>query len=418
MNPTTPVPAKKPRASKADIPSQKAQRQKPSPKVQKELHVRAGGRCHICNTYVLESTDLGYYAFNRGEMAHIVGQSLNLISPRSDFPLAKELRDEVDNFLLLCADHHQTIDNTLAQGDFTVELLREIKRQHEDHIRHVTGLPTRTSHTGIVRLVGRIRGYTTQLTRAECNSATIHHTPARFADFALDLRRQGTEIDLVPFGEPEEDIELYYKNVRKRINEGLSLIRQGVEQGLLDHLSVFGFARIPALVCLGFSLGNKIGTTLFQRRRVDADHWHWLPNTPVQTFDWSLMRAGSDTTRVALILNVSGSIHLSELPLHIDDCYSVFLIKTADVAPNPDAILSVASLTEFRQCYRRWLAHLETEHKFAPAIHLFPAVPPAVAIACGLDLMPHTQPALIVYDRMPHDFCFALTVNEQMTSGL
>ncbi len=414
MNPANSPSPKKSRAPKVKTPNQKAQRKNPSTKMQRELYVRAGGRCHICNAYVLESADLGYYDFNRGEMAHIVGQSLDKKSPRSNYPLAKELRDEEDNFLLLCADHHQTIDKPQAQQDFTVDLLREIKRQHEDRIRHVTSLSTRTNHTAIVRLVGCIRGCTTQLTRAECNSATIHHTPARFADFALDLHRQGTEIDLVPFGEPEEDVDLYYKNVHKRINDRLSLIRQGVERGQLEHLSIFGFARIPVLVCLGFSLGNKVGTTIFQRRRVDANHWHWQPDAPIQHFDWHLVRTGSDTTRVVLILNVSGSIHPSELPPAIDESYFVFLIKTTGVAPNPDAILSVASLNEFRSCYRRWLAYLETEHKFAPAIHMFSAVPPAVAVACGLDLMPHAQPALVVYDRMPQNFAPALTVNEQV----
>lgn len=397
-------PAKKPTAAK------EAQRQKPSAKVQKLLYVRAGGRCQICNDYVLESTDLGFYPFNRGEMAHIVGQSLDDKSPRSNYPLAKEMRDDIDNFLLLCATHHQTIDNAIAQGNFTVELLREIKRRQENHIYHVTGLP-HSSQTCIVRLVGRIRGYTVQLTRAECNSATLHHTPSRFADFALDLHRQGTEIDLTHFGEPEDDANLYYKNIRKSIGESLGLIRQGIEGGHIDHLSIFGFARIPVLTYLGFSLGNKVGATLFQRRHVDEKHWHWLPEASTQQFEWQVLQDGSDPTRVAVILNVSGSIHRQELPTHIDETYHVFLIQPVSADPNPDAVLSMASLEEFRQCYRRWLANLETKHKFASAIHLFPAVPPAVAIACGLDLMPHSQPALVIYDRMPIQFTAALTIN-------
>lgn len=410
MDSATPAAANTHRPAKKPAAPKEAQRQKPSAQVQKLLYVRAGGRCQICNDYVLESTDLGFYPFNRGEMAHIVGQSLDDKSPRSNYPLAKELRDDIDNFLLLCASHHQTIDNALAQGDFTVELLRELKRRQENHIYHVTGLP-HSSQTCIVRLVGRIRGNTVQLTRAECNSATLHHTPSRFADFALDLHRQGTEIDLTHFGEPEEDVDLYYKNVRKRIGEGLGLIRQGIEGGHIDHLSIFGFARIPVLTYLGFSLGNKVGATLFQRRRVDEKPWYWLPEAPVQHFEWQPLQPGSDPTHVAVIMNISGSIHRQELPAQIDDTYTIFLLKPADTVPNPDVVLSVASLEEFRKCYRSWLAHLEIEHKFAPAIHLFPVVPPAVAIACGLDLMPHTQPALVIYDRMPREFAPALTIN-------
>ncbi|TGE20897.1 SAVED domain-containing protein [Hymenobacter metallicola] len=412
MASSTPATAKAQRTTKDPSVKKEAQRQKPSAKVQKLLYVRAGGRCQICNDYVLESTDLGFYPFNRGEMAHIVGQSLDDKSPRSNYPLAKELRDNIDNFLLLCAMHHQTIDNAIAQKNFTVELLREIKRRQENHIYHVTGIP-HSSSTCIVRLIGRIRGKTVQLTAAECNGATLHHTTPRFADFALDLHRQGTEIDLTLLGEPEEDPEFYYRGARKIIVEKLAIIRQGVESGHIEHLSVFGFARIPVLAFLGFSLGNKVGSTLFQRRRVDEKHWHWLPDAPVQNFEWLPVQTGSNPLHVAIIVNVSGSIHRQELPPHIDDTYTVFLIRPTGVAPNPDAVLSVASLDEFRKCYRNWLAYLETEHKFTPAIHLFPAVPPAVAVSIGLDLMPHSQPSIVVYDRMPHDFYNVLVINEK-----
>ena len=410
----SPLKSPKPTTGKnTELPAKKAaQRKKPRAEVKQLLYLRAGGRCQFCNDDLSESADFGHHSLNRGEMAHIVGQSLDEASPRSSYPLAKELRDEVDNFILLCATHHHKIDHPAAQQDFPVELLRQIKRKQEEHIRYVTGLP-HSNHTCIVRLVGRIRGYTVQLTRAECNSATLHHNPPRFADFALDIHRQGTEIDLTRLGEPEDGPELYYQGVRKQINEQLVTIRQGIEGGHIDHLSVFGFARIPVLAYLGFSLGNKVGATLFQRRRVDEKHWHWLPGASVQQFEWQLLQGGSDFTRVAVILNISGSIHRQELPAHIDETYHVFLIQPVGADPNPDAVLSIASLDEFRQCYRRWLAYLETKHKFASAIHLFPAVPPAVAIACGLDLMPHSQPALIIYDRMPQQFAAALILNSK-----
>ncbi|QKG54870.1 hypothetical protein [Hymenobacter sp. BRD67] len=70
---------KKPAAATSE-----AQRKALSPKVKQLLYVRAGGRCQLCQDYLLESDELGYYEFNRGEMAHIVGQSLNATSPREN----------------------------------------------------------------------------------------------------------------------------------------------------------------------------------------------------------------------------------------------------------------------------------------------------------------------------------------------
>lgn len=389
--------------------SSSPQRKKVSPKVQKLLYTRAGGRCQLCQTYLLESDDIGYYEFNRGEMAHIVGQSLNSSSPRSDYSLPKEFRDEVDNFMLLCATHHQTIDQAIAQGDFTVELLRELKQKREAHIKHVTGIP-QNHKTCIIRLVGRIRGNTVQITRSECNGATLFHTPSRFADFSLDFHRQGVEVDMTPLGEPEEN-PYYYSVAKQMVDQQLQIIRQGIERAEIEHLSIFGFARIPILVYLGFQLGNKVGHTLFQRRRTDAKHWHWRNDSPTQQFEWRLLQECPDKRNVSLILNISGSIQVGELPAEITVTSTIYEIRTKDITPNPDAVLTQSSLQEFRQCYRLFLATLEANHKLATSIHLFPSVPLSIAMACGLDLMPHAHPELIIYDRMPRQFTAVLSVN-------
>lgn len=387
----------------------KAQRKKPAAQVQKLLYTLAGGRCQLCQTYLLESDDIGYYEFNRGEMAHIVGQSLDDASPRGNYPLAKNLRDEVDNLMLLCPTHHQVIDQAIAQGDFTVELLRRLKTERELHIKHVTGIP-QDYRTCIVRLVGRIRENTVQITRSECNSATLFHSPSRFANFALDYHRQGVEMDITGLGEPEDN-PVYYEMARRVIDQQLQLIRQGIEQNEIVHLSVFAFARIPILVYLGFKLGNKVGSTLFQRRRVDANHWHWLNEEIVQAFEWKLLRSSANKSKVAFILNVSGSIHEEELPDEVKDDHNIYVISPAGVDPGPDTVLTQQSLVEFRNCYRALLAHIETQHKPIERIHVFPAVPLSVAIACGSDLMPHAHPELVVYDRMPRNFKYALSIN-------
>lgn len=387
----------------------KVQRKPLSPKIKTLLYTRAGGYCQLCHTYLLESDDIGYYEFNRGEMAHIVGQSLDTTSPRSDFPLPKESRDEVDNLMLLCAIHHQTIDSRIAQGDFTVELLRDLKREQEARIKHVTGIP-QNHKTCIVRLIGRIRGNIVQITRSECNGATLFHTPSRFADFSLDFNRQGVEVDLNSLGEPEEN-PYYYPMAMRLVDERIQLIRQGIEGAEIEHLSIFALARIPVLVYFGFQLGNKVGNTIFQKRRTDAKHWHWLKESATRQFEWMQVQNAPDKRKVALILNVSGSIDTGELPDEIISDFNIYVLKTKDIDPNPDVILTQESLQEFRTCYRLFLATIEAKHKLAPSIHVFPSVPISVALACGLDLMPHVQPEFIIYDRMPRQFIAVLSVN-------
>ena len=388
----------------------KAQRKKPTANVSREVYARAAGRCLICHRHLLEAEDLGQYAYNMGEMAHIVGQSLDPKSARSADTLAKDLRDEADNFMLLCRVCHDNIDALVPREDFTVTWLRNRKEDQEAHIKHVTGLP-QSHRTCVVRLVGAIRGKTVQVVPAECNSATLYHAVPRFAFYPLVYGRQEVEFDLVKLGDPETNPG-YWEQAQHQIQMQLTQIRMGVEQGEIEHLSVFAFARIPLLVYFGFALGNKVGATLYQRRRVEDKPWHWLADeSSAQQFEWECLQVGTDKQRVALLLNISGTIQIDELPEEFNASYSIFVIRPSGIDPQPDVLLSEASFNVFRACYRRWLAHWETKHKAARRIHVFAAVPAAVAVAIGADLMPHTQPELVIYDRIPREFKLALTIN-------
>ena len=255
----------------------KAQRTSPSESVRVEVWTRAAGRCQLCNEWLLESTQIGHYSYRRGEMAHIVGQSDDLRSPRTDSPLTKEQRENPDNFMLLCQPDHDTIDHKLAVGEFTIAKLHELKREQEAHIRHVTGLP-RNKKTCVVRLFGTIRSNTVQLSRQECNEATLRHASPRFAQFYLAPRSEGTEIDLTHLGNPEEHAspEIYWSAARTTLNKGIGRIQDAVADEAITHLSLFPFARIPALVYFGFHLSNKVRTTLFERHRVTEEEWPWL----------------------------------------------------------------------------------------------------------------------------------------------
>lgn len=87
--------------------------------VKLRLWVRSGGRCAICNKYLLDLN----YEVAIGEMAHIVGWSTAKKSPRGDGELALDARNTVDNLILLCADHHKIVDTKELLEEFTLERL-------------------------------------------------------------------------------------------------------------------------------------------------------------------------------------------------------------------------------------------------------------------------------------------------------
>jgi hypothetical protein len=94
-------------------------------RTRKILWVKAAGRCSICQAPVVtEGTDTDDPSVF-GEEAHIIGQSPN--GPRAgNVPDV----DSYANLILLCRKHHKQVDDQV--GYYTVERLKEIKRQHEE----------------------------------------------------------------------------------------------------------------------------------------------------------------------------------------------------------------------------------------------------------------------------------------------
>lgn len=390
----------------------KAQRQTPTESVRLEIWTRAAGRCQLCNEWLLSSHKIGYYAYRRGEMAHIVGQSDDLRSPRTESSLTHEQREDPSNFMLLCQADHDTIDHKLGVGDFTIAKLHELKRKQEAHIQHVTGLP-QNQNTCVLRLFGMIRNATVQLSRQECNETTLRHASPRFAQFSLDHRNEGTEINLNTLGNPEDypTPDAYWEAAQTAINKGVDKAHDAVKDGEVTHFSIFSFARIPVLVYFGFRLGNKLRTTLFERHRVPENEWYWQPEAVTLQFERRTWQVHTNSTGVALVVNISGTIPLKDLPPEITSDFAIYELRPVGMNPMPGLVASQATLGAFRAGYRQLLSHLEQEHKSVRQLHLFSTVPLSIGVAMGMDLMPDVHPEVLVYDRTPHEFVLALTVN-------
>jgi hypothetical protein len=159
-----------------------------------KLWVRSGGRCAICNRYLLEG-DLSPRELTFGELAHIVGQQATPGSPRGlEENLTPEERDNADNLILVCDDEHDELDRNGSRDQFTVDFIRDLKRRHEDRIRHVTGF-AEDQHTTILRVVGDLRGNAVEVSRDAAAGAVIRDGH-RFPRFPLAYDRHSIEIDL------------------------------------------------------------------------------------------------------------------------------------------------------------------------------------------------------------------------------
>jgi hypothetical protein len=363
------------------------------------LGVHSGGRCEFggCNRYLFEHP-LTMQDGNFSEHAHIV--AFSDMGPRGAGQTRPADINAVDNLMLICAPCHKLVDDRPAE--YTRAVLEAFKLQHEERIKHVTGLGPDV-RTSVVQLKARIAG-------AAVDIPATHVYEAVSPRYPIDKR--GHIIDLTNFGDDKQDE--YYQLASAEIRRQVArLYDPGMDVEATRHISLFALAPIPLLFVLGEALSNKITVAFFQRHRTGDQPWKWKDTGAPTRYQVTQRRKGTDTSKVGLILSLSGTIDEKSLPKEIDDKYSIYEIALLDQTPNVEFLRQIRDLDEFRITYRTFLSNLMKDHPAVSELQVFPAIPAPIAIVCGHDLLPKVHPTLVVndYDKGSGGFVRRLTVN-------
>jgi len=361
------------------------------------LFVRAGGRCQFdgCNKWLLEHP-LTLTEGNFAQMAHIVAFSRK--GPRGFVNLRPLNVNDVTNLMLLCPLCHKLIDDHAQE--YTVTILEAYKSKHEQRIRHVTGLGPDLK-TSVVQLKAQIAGQSVAIPIAQVIEAVAPRYPIDSRGHIIDL----TGID----AEGKSLIEAATRMIKQRVKR---LYEPGMDLDETRHISLFALAPIPLLVFLGRQLSNKVPVDVYQRHR-DTEDWVWKNSGAPVDYKFEKLRVGTEQTAVALVLSLSGRIHLKLLPPEIDARFTVYELTLSNAEPTPNFLRLKEDLIRFKEVYQAALRTILREHQNIEAIHLFPAVPAPVAVLCGRELLPKVDPALLVYDydKRTGGFCLTLEVN-------
>jgi hypothetical protein len=108
---------------------------------------RAGGRCQYRHCHERLDGDLasGNLSRNKSYIAHIIAAAPG--GERGDPVLSPALADDPSNLMLMCDAHHREIDDPMKLDLYTVEVLREMKREHEDRVDRLLSIrPSKASH--------------------------------------------------------------------------------------------------------------------------------------------------------------------------------------------------------------------------------------------------------------------------------
>lgn len=360
------------------------------------LIAATAGRCEFlgCNKqlYVHPVTnEPGVFA----ERAHIV--AFRERGPRGDDGPRPEDINSFENLMLLCQPCHKLVDDNPRR--YLRADLELFKAEHEDRIRWITGLGPEMQ-ASVLLLKAKIGAHVVSISQAEIFDALRPRYPAGHS----------TIIDLTGLG--DERTGAFYAAAAETIrSEVRRFYAAGSEIERSKQLAVLGLAPIPLLMVLGASLSNKVSTDFFQCHRDKTNRWTWATGLAPVAYTVTHARKGTAPDKVALVLSLSGAISLTSLPAHVDESFSVYVLTLQDVTPNPGFLRQREDLDAFRATYRSLLAELRKQHPSARQLHVFPAVPAPVAIACGFDLLPKVDPVLCVYDNVQAEGGFVQRLN-------
>ena len=359
------------------------------------LALLTAGRCQFpaCNRFLYRHHATGL-AGNFAEIAHIIAFSPR--GPRGKNAGRPNNINQLTNLMLLCPTCHKHIDSN--EDKYSISTLREFKRIHERRVRMLTGA-TPDNQTSVVKLTAKIRGQAVEISDAEIDEALLPRYTDRTNDSVIDL----SQLD--------ENSRGYYEQAKGRIRSELSaLYRLRLDGQKIDHVSVFALAPIPILVYLGSQLSTKVRTEFYQRHRA-TESWTWGRGPGQLKYSLKIHRSGRPKNNVALIISMSGTIHLKDLPQNIVSGHNIYEISLKNRIPGLTVLRRQPDLEAFAEIYRGWLAALSRYHGMTPTVELFAAVPAPVAILCGRERLPDVHPRLKVFENnLNTGFKFALEV--------
>jgi len=351
-------------------------------KIIKLLLIKSGGRCQYkgCNISLYQDLITKRF-FNKAYLAHIVADSSK--GPRGDSVRSSLLAKELSNIMLLCDTHHRLIDR-IEVDKHPESLLLEMKKEQEERIERITAInPNSQSH--IVTYKANVGEHTPVLTYETLVEFLIpEHYPA-----------QSNTIDLGLTDSPIRDKdELFWITEVKVLEENFNQrLKNSIRQQNIKHISLFAFSPMPLLVKLGVLLNDIQNIEVHQPIR-NPKTWN-LSTKPVKT-TYKINKPKFINNSVALNISLSATINNERITSILEDDCSIYTL-TID-KPFNDFLQSKIQLQDFSIAMRQLFDEIKSNYSSQTKLHIFPAMPIAIAIELGRIWMPKADMPLIIYD--------------------
>lgn len=349
-----------------------------------QLYTAAAGCCEFrgCAKNLLRH-HITKLAGNFAEQAHIYAFSLK--GPRGNAPGRPEDIHAPDNLILLCQECHKHIDDEPEL--FPVDLLKAYKAEHEARI-------ARASQSGpnqdvvVLVVTAPIRGAHVTVPRDDIYGAIAPRFPAEVPFWTIDLSDLDGETENAGFNQMA---------CNKIDREVARLFASGGPIAKTPRIALFAIAPMPILAHLGAKLENKVPLDLYQRHR-DTQNWTWKHGDQAVRFVINPLQERPRGAPVAVVLSLSGTVGLSDLPAQVRDTAAIYELTLDGATPAPTFLNHAEDIAAFTVAYHDLLGRIAAEHGYVDAIDLFPAVPAPIAVLLGRERLMKRHPAIRIFD--------------------
>ncbi|RRW39953.1 HNH endonuclease [Pseudomonas luteola] len=343
---------------------------------------QAAGHCELCGTDLMYDYRAGK-PMKWGEVAHILPASPK--GPRGcanhDEAKAESLTNDPANLMLLCPGCHDKIDR---DADGYPE--SDLSGLHQAYLERIRLAATTPDGGRAIPIIVQSQHF-----------ATINDIPVR--DLLVAMSAEGlTAFDhpiKITFPAPSHrgrDAH-YWQTIKDNIQYELEhqLKRRGGAYGDAPALAVVGLADIPALMMLGQSLGDRSKRLLFSFNREHQLRW---PNQSAEPPEFLFTPPADGSGPIALVLSISAQVPSRDVE---DALPGVRIAELRIPEPSYAMVKNRRVIHAFRDALQTHLSQLEA--MTVNTIHVFAAIPAALAIEFGALLTTQHQHAYLIFDR-------------------
>ena len=344
---------------------------------------QSAGHCELCGADLMHDYRAGI-PMRWGEVAHILPASPKGPRGREDHDetKAESLTNDTANLMLLCPNCHDKIDR---DADGYPE--NDLSGLHQAYLERVRLAATTPDGGRAIAVIVQSQHFATineildrdLLVAMSSEGLTAFDHPIRIT-FPAPSRSRGRDA-------------LYWQNVKDDIYDNLKyqLTRRGGTYGDAPALAVVGLADIPALIMLGQSLGDRSKRLIFSYNREHQLRW---PNQSAEPPNFLFSPPVDGEGPLALVLSISAQVP----PRDIEEALPGARIAELSIPePSYAMVQNRRVIHAFRDALQTHLSRLEA--MTADTIHVFAAIPAALAIEFGALLTTQHQHTYLIFDR-------------------